>query len=157
MEVFDEKEHLPLNLDCGHSYCTQCMSRMMEEFNQKKCPECRDPITKALKDLTPNLTILQILSEKRRFEKYKQMCPKHKDYFLDFQCKQCNSNICKLCLVSHSGHLLVPLNHSKSKLQKQVAELEANLSRFLLEIELKIEYNSEMLSRVINHHFLRNK
>ena len=157
MELFDDKEHLPLNLDCGHSYCHLCMSKMMEEYNQKRCPECRDPITKPLKDLTPNLTVLQILSEKKRFEKYKKLCSTHIDYFLDFQCKQCQIDICKLCLISHSGHLVIPLNHSKSKLRKQVIELKSNLNKFLLEIDLKIKYNSQMLDRVINHHFLRNK
>lgn len=157
MEQFDEKIHLPLNLECGHSYCQDCVSRMITEFNLKKCPECRDLITKPIKDLTPNLTILQIISEKKKFEKYKMVCETHENYFMDFQCKQCNMNICKLCLVAHSGHLVVPLNHSNSKLKKQIDELNQELESFQLQVDLRVMHNSKVLSRIINHQFIRQK
>ena len=157
MEMFNEKINLPLNLECGHSYCNACVSRMMNEFNLKKCPECRHPITKLLKDLTPNLTILQIISQKKKLEKYKESCQTHQNYFMDFQCKRCNINICKLCLVSHSGHLVVPLNHSNSKLKKEITELKKSLEQFLMEIDLRVLHNSEVLSRIINHQFIRQR
>ena len=157
MEQFDDKEHLPLNLECGHSYCSQCVTSMMNVYDLKKCPECRHKISKSIKDLTPNLTILQILVNRRQQEKYKEQCPQHPDFFMDFQCQQCAVEICKRCLIAHSGHLVVPLNHSNSKIKREIEEKERTLDNITLKVELRILHNSEMLHRVINHQFLRQK
>jgi hypothetical protein len=157
MELFDEKQHLPLNFECGHSYCNKCVTRMINEFNLKNCPECRVPISTNLKDLTPNLTILQILSEKRELEKYKKACNKHPEFYMDFQCKNCDISICKMCLIEHSGHLVMPLNHSNSKIKKKMQELSKSIKQVLLELDLRILYNSEMLHRVINHQYFCQK
>jgi hypothetical protein len=76
---------------------------------------------------------------------------------MDFHCKTCKQNICKLCLISHSGHLVVPLNHSTSRIKKQINETNAELKDFLMQVNLSVMHNSKVLSRIINHQFLRTK
>lgn len=39
-EGYDNGQHLPLTMMCGHTLCLSCMSQLRE----MKCPSCREPI-----------------------------------------------------------------------------------------------------------------
>ena len=157
MEEFQESEKIPLNLECGHSYCKPCMERMLNEFNFRKCPECRQPITHKLEDLVPNFAIIEIVQKKKEIPEYQKECEIHQGYFLDFQCKNCGVSLCRFCLTKHSGHLVVPIDYSSEFMETKVEELKRKIQDLVLEVDIRINFNSRKLSRVINHKILKQK
>lgn len=40
-EFFDEEIHIPLNLECGHTFCKQCIKALLKNSPKLECPMCR--------------------------------------------------------------------------------------------------------------------
>jgi len=63
---FDAKKHIPKNLQCGHSFCEQCLIKnqiyIMNDNNEKElmttCPKC---FLKTYKKLPVSYAILDII------------------------------------------------------------------------------------------------
>lgn len=63
-DAFDDTEHRPHSLPCGHTLCTQCLKKLIKQ-KQVTCPECRIcnkvpkggmfPVTFAMEDLIRRL------------------------------------------------------------------------------------------------------
>lgn len=45
-ENYNDREHCPRQLQCGHSICDICLRKLIGSCSQdsKRCPECRNPI-----------------------------------------------------------------------------------------------------------------
>ena len=53
-ERYNDKERLPIGLDCGHTFCNGCLIR----GNIVACPTCRTTMTKPVSQLRPNYGVL---------------------------------------------------------------------------------------------------
>ena len=57
-----EGEHIPLALECGHSYGKSCMRDLMaSQKDLPCCPQCRHIIVKRFCDLNPNYSLIACL------------------------------------------------------------------------------------------------
>lgn len=52
----------PVTLACGHTFCKTCISHIFTGVGQRKCPQCRAPITVTYASLQPNLAIKGIVA-----------------------------------------------------------------------------------------------
>ena len=55
----------PTTLLCGHTYCTGCITPIIQKPNvdHRRCPECRSPITLRVDQLKENVCINNILAK----------------------------------------------------------------------------------------------
>ena len=56
-ERYNDKEQLPIGMDCGHTFCKGCLIR----GNIVACPTCRTTMTKPVSQLRPNYGVLDAL------------------------------------------------------------------------------------------------
>lgn len=57
-----EGEHIPLTLECGHSYGKSCMRDLMaSQGDHACCPQCRHRILRRFRDLNPNYSLIACL------------------------------------------------------------------------------------------------
>ena len=56
-KVFDEKQHCPISLGCGHTVCKVCLSGL----HQMKCPLDQNAIMRDIDELPVNLALLQLV------------------------------------------------------------------------------------------------
>lgn len=112
-EVYDEKERIPRNLPCGHTYCQFCLNQILLMQKRLECPECRIKLDPAVKPthLSKNFVALEVSSKHREIQKKLQFCNSHKEP-LRFFCETCQSNLCASCIIDHSGHKFVKQDHS---------------------------------------------
>ena len=61
-ERYNDKERLPICLDCGHTFCKGCLIR----GNIVACPTCRATMTKPVSQLRPNYGVLDALQHALR-------------------------------------------------------------------------------------------
>ncbi|PIK35835.1 hypothetical protein BSL78_27333 [Apostichopus japonicus] len=83
---FDDDSRLPLSLGCGHSICQVCI----DNLSGKLCPFDQATITDFVKDLVPNISLLQLLN--LNWEKLSNKVPvtvpleHHADYTASSRC-----------------------------------------------------------------------
>ena len=58
-EPFDDKERVPILLDCAHSYCKLCLRTSHSRL--KTCPTCRAQVTRSTSQQRPNYALIQAL------------------------------------------------------------------------------------------------
>ena len=58
MDVFDEEEHMPKCLPCGHTSCRSCLKQLLGTSHQAPCPVCRQPFQGGDEKLVSNLILV---------------------------------------------------------------------------------------------------
>ena len=101
---------VPLMLNCGHSFCTECLTLMLTEPKAKdiKCPNCENvmPLTdKGLSGLIKNYALISLVESKLVMktekspaalkEKEKERAPKSKDKKKKINDEENSENIVK--------------------------------------------------------------
>ena len=56
-ERYNDRERVPISLDCGHTFCKACLIR----GKIVACPTCRATVTKPVSQLRPNYGVLDAL------------------------------------------------------------------------------------------------
>ena len=110
-ELFNEKNRIPRNLRCGHTFCQDCL-QILEKSKKFNCPICRfqnGPFSSI--DLPRNYIALQLAGKEER-KKETDLCRIHKTEYLRLFCHTCGEGICPECIVEHSGHSFVKLEES---------------------------------------------
>lgn len=83
---FDDDRRLPLSLGCGHSICEVCINNL----SGKLCPFDQASISEFVKDLVPNVALLQLLN--LNWQKFSDKIPAtvtaehHADYKASSSC-----------------------------------------------------------------------
>ena len=102
---FDTDFRIPRNLNCGHTFCDQCL-KQYQKGDEIECPKCTKkshcklPICYAIFDL--------IYSEENL--KKVECCTIHPLEKLQFKCQVDNETICATCLLNkHNGHIVISL------------------------------------------------
>lgn len=116
LEVFKD----PAMLQCGHSYCRDCLWGLMKESHiHLLCPVCRQEVDYS--SSPPNVTLkrlietLKILNEEQAAT---ETCPKHNNP-LCLYCEQDQEVICGLCgtIGDHRQHPIKPLTSVYSRMK----------------------------------------
>lgn len=112
---FNHREHLPLVLGCGHTFCKHCVSQL------SKCPLCRRSVTTT----ATNLLVFQISSSPNL-----TVCD-HQGVVLF--CPLCCFPICVQCVSLHNLHGILPLNDPSiaSGIKEKLAYANKKLARLI--------------------------
>jgi hypothetical protein len=113
VELFDNKEHLPLILSCGHTLCRCCISSIRQAQGFIMCPIDRSPESKPIESLITNLALLQLV-DVSRFTDYPR-CPLHPSKKLRYYCHTpCAKAFCSKCTLAHNSHSCFDPEDAKS-------------------------------------------
>ncbi|XP_018010364.1 tripartite motif-containing protein 2-like [Hyalella azteca] len=102
-EEFDENNHKPLFLPCGHTYCYTCISSLLKNPQSRLCPKCRKEIS--VHGIQVNYVLMNTKGEssKRPLE-LETLCPHHGSD-VDYICVECHELLCFTCLEGiHAEH-----------------------------------------------------
>jgi len=96
---YDEEDHCPKLIPCGHSICKVCFIGILT-INKYKCPYCKKEFNYT-NDLPVNFEILTMVLQKTK----ENICTTHYNELLNFYCQDCKQLICQLCLLkNHISH-----------------------------------------------------
>jgi len=123
-EVFKNPKYLP----CYHSYCEQCLEKMVVQ-SKITCPECRKKATipaGGVKELASNFLINRLVDElilKRKVEGEEEVkCDNcEEDDAVVTYCPDCSLFLCHVCNEVHKrakmsrGHGVIPLTELRSR------------------------------------------
>ena len=106
---------MPLILECGHSFCKGCITRILrnrssQNDQHQKCPVCNHPcINGSVNDFKKNFSLLEEIQTQLSKEIVPEEClcadrP-------SFYCTTCTCNICRSCCTGdHLGHSMLSFN-----------------------------------------------
>lgn len=109
----------PVSIDCGHSFCHNCLSGLWEVPGESQnwgysCPLCRAPVQP--RNLRPNWQLANVVEKVRRLGLHPGMglkgdvCETHEEQLKMF-CKEDGLIVCEACGRSpeHEAHSVVPM------------------------------------------------
>lgn len=139
---FSSTNNTPKILECGHTVCETCISKLKE----KKCPFC-----KAEFDLKRVKTNFQLITEKRKSEEwtinlstyntiYNCSNHSHKDRKSMNYCETCMEFICVDCCIEHTNRRHIVKFINTEKIEK-IREYQRKLMRVESEFTDEIERN----------------
>lgn len=120
LEVFRE----PLMLQCGHSYCKDCLLSLSRHLDAElRCPVCRQAVD--CSSSSPNVSLARVIEALQQHgEPEPSVCTHHHNP-LSLFCEKDQELICGLCglLGSHQQHRVTPVStvYSRMKVSGQVA------------------------------------
>lgn len=148
-EFFDDQKHLPLNLDCGHTFCKSCILNIVKNCSKLECPVCRKRISPFLNvnKLSKNFLALEMTKKLKEIKSVLDFCVNHPYEPLRFFCKSCKEEVCSDCLINHSGHFLQKQEFSGNIIIKKIFLIKKNLEKEekilkakILNLEKKVIY-----------------
>ncbi|XP_071994178.1 E3 ubiquitin-protein ligase TRIM50 [Engystomops pustulosus] len=149
LEVFKD----PAMLQCGHSYCRDCLWGLMKESHiNLLCPVCRQEVDYS--SSPPNVTLkrlietLKILSDEQAAT---EICPNHNNP-LCLYCEQDQEVICGLCgtIGDHRQHPIKPLSSVYSRMKEEVSALMTELQKERKGLEEQISKLTNNKIRILN-------
>ena len=73
---FNETEHLPLIIHCGHTFCKHCIEGFEKRLGALSCPLCRDKDYRQISVLPTNVMLLHMISKSQPNQKVCNPCAK---------------------------------------------------------------------------------
>ncbi|XP_018412623.1 PREDICTED: E3 ubiquitin-protein ligase TRIM50 [Nanorana parkeri] len=149
LEIFKD----PAMLQCGHSYCRDCLWGLMKESHIiLLCPVCRQEVDYS--SSPPNVTLkhlietLKVLSEEQAAT---ETCPNHNNP-LSLYCEQDQEVICGLCgtVGDHKHHHITPLTSVYSRMKEDVSALMTELQKERRALEEQISKLTNNKTRITN-------
>lgn len=134
---YDDQVHIPIIVPCGHTFCKDCIKKMITANSIKKCPICKKAcLTLNINELVPNYELISLITVAKR--KIENSCESHPSENLNFFCSTCKALICQMCLLlSHIGHEIKRPEDSELSKSLQTFALYTNLSREIKEQTLR--------------------
>jgi len=157
---FDNNNHLPKFVPCGHTFCISCLTQLIKDKDITVCPFDTKIImrTASTTDNFPtNLFVLQQLEEQAKSERF-SFCPIHHKK-QKIVCMMDKELICKNCAEygDHEWHTVKKVNEFKEEIDKKRDELKLKLSEFdekrHEELETLLTLDKEYLTKLIGSKF----
>ncbi|OMJ93855.1 hypothetical protein SteCoe_3044 [Stentor coeruleus] len=127
-EVFNDKLKKPRNLDCGHTFCEQCLNKLYTN-NTIVCPSCRRPSNNMPKALAVNFIAADLARKYMEERKMFVFCDDHPKEMVRFFCNTCCISICVECIVNHCGHVFVKQEESVKLVQTKLIEYDNKIAK----------------------------
>ncbi|XP_018018836.1 E3 ubiquitin-protein ligase TRIM38 [Hyalella azteca] len=118
-ETYNDSDHRPISLPCGHVFCGPCLHQVEENNELRRteenadtlpqCPSCREPWDgesarfPVCYMLIPNDADIW---KTAAGENQDGVCPSHRVLY-EFWCSSCSQAFCKKCLKSHRNHCTI--------------------------------------------------
>ncbi|XP_020822487.1 E3 ubiquitin-protein ligase TRIM58 isoform X2 [Phascolarctos cinereus] len=131
----------PVSVDCGHSFCLQCITEFCEKSNSSQgnvysCPQCRSQFhqnsfrpNRQLASMVESIKQLGLTSSTKKI----WLCEIHKEE-LDHFCEEDQIPLCWICDTSpeHRTHKTIPLEEATRSYKEKV---DLWRQRFILEFQ----------------------
>lgn len=116
LNEYNEKEYIPICLNCGHSSCLDCLNGMgKKQKNDFKCAKCNIKVKiENKKDLIDNIIILKII---KIFKSFKQI-----NFKSLLKLNFCYCRNCDLFLTNFSAPIHYSINHLLEPISKYTFE-----------------------------------
>ncbi|XP_055487811.1 zinc-binding protein A33-like [Leucoraja erinacea] len=143
----------PVALDCGHNFCSSCITQSWDREGRNSCPECREE--SANRTLRVNRALVR-LSEKARTlslnlnaKKSKLQCEEHQEDLKLF-CETDKKLICFICTTAgeHESHSLMLIEEAIEFYKEQVKSSFESLTEKESEIQKNEQEQKESISGV---------
>ncbi|XP_053781615.1 E3 ubiquitin-protein ligase TRIM22 isoform X3 [Desmodus rotundus] len=141
----------PMSLDCGHSFCQDCITAHSESGSHLGC-ECYCPVCQSRYqpwNLRFNWQLAGTLKKFREVDmsshqrRKSDLCEHHGEN-CDIFCKDDGKVICRLCVQEHQGHQMSPIMEVIKEYQEKLQEALKKLSQEQQEAEqLEADINEE--------------
>ena len=107
---YDNEEHKPLSLPCGHVYCMECLQKMFSQ-GSNFCPADKIQHCVKVSDLPCCFAILSNLPKSSK-PQCAFRCKRHPTKKIKFMCELHQVFLCANCVLDHTGtgHNVVPFN-----------------------------------------------
>jgi len=123
----DQGEHLPRVIpSCGHTICTTCLSVILEDYGDLRCPLDKVKFATTKKEITisgfpVNYSLINVLEGTSE----RGLCEEHDEEFR-FICHTDRRKLCDVCVcsVNHRGHEVTALKKLKVETDKKKKQLE---------------------------------
>ncbi|KAL6056266.1 hypothetical protein STEG23_020635 [Scotinomys teguina] len=141
LEVFKE----PLMLQCGHSYCKDCLDSLSQHLDSElRCPVCRQWVDYS--NSPPNVSLARVIDALRLPEDTEPTVCLHHRNPLSLFCEKDQEFICGLCglLGSHQHHRVTPVSTVYSRMKEELAGRISDLK----EEQRKVE---EYIGKLVNN------
>jgi len=127
LELYNDDTKRPRNLQCGHTFCEECLTRLIQE-TRLACPTCRTYFPSIVPHLLPMNFIAADLA-RSHLEQIRKVnfCDEHSLQPAKFFCNTCEVSICVECIVDHSGHSFVKQEESTNLLKNRALEAKKTL------------------------------
>eukprot|EP00347_Sterkiella_histriomuscorum_P022552 403338059 len=140
--------HIPINLDCGDEICLDCYQNKLvlkQDGTQICCFDSEHQIEKREKPIQNR----KIINKLKSMDVLRLVCEKHKDYYSEYYCTQCDQIVCYVC--SQLDHQ----SHNGGKLHKVNPE---NFKEYLNYINPLLDKQLEMITNLkqkLNNHIIQ--
>ena len=138
---FDLDVHLPRVIpECGHSFCSECLTKLLKSNKLTTCPLDQRKLSaanKCIQNFPVNFTLSHLIEEQSADD----LCHEHQER-KKLVCKTDKEWICALCVLfgSHSGHEVIQTKDIKSKLDTKRDQIEATIQRLDNHFEILINF-----------------
>mmetsp|Transcript_4745 Transcript_4745/g.7142 ORF Transcript_4745/g.7142 Transcript_4745/m.7142 type:complete len:1017 (+) Transcript_4745:916-3966(+) len=127
MERFNDSRHAPLVLNCGHTFCRDCLSSLQSAKSQIKCPNCNSIESRSIDALPKNFILSEIVL-KTLYSNDTQVdpwaCKLHPGENIAFMSQSSRQLFCSECLADKNVNDLVPLEtHTINNQLKMFSDL----------------------------------
>ncbi|XP_006971354.1 E3 ubiquitin-protein ligase TRIM50 [Peromyscus maniculatus bairdii] len=147
LEVFKE----PLMLQCGHSYCKDCLDSLSQHLDSElRCPVCRQWVDYS--NSPPNVSLARVIDALRLpGDAEPTVCVHHRNP-LSLFCEKDQEFICGLCglLGSHQHHRVTPVSTVYSRMKEELAGRISELKEEQRKVEEHIGKLVNNRTRIIN-------
>lgn len=94
---------VPLVLECGHTFCRGCLSKILSVKGKIECPTDRNHDPRPLLSINRNISLMHIIDHSNN-KQADLPCSLHINKRARFVCIMCKVEFCSRCLISHNFH-----------------------------------------------------